>query len=328
MTCNLTRTYLNSVVLKNSKGDPMIRLLFLAIFSTHLSQMAFAVEKKETPKLKTSTEIIESSSPDDWRPLKPESTLYMTLSTGRVIIELAPQFAPNHVANIKTLSQEKYWDGLVILRAQENYVVQWGDPTEKPEDAKKLVKAKEKLDAEFDSPWDKKKPFVKLKDGDIYAPEVGFVDGFHAARDLKNKRGWLLHCYSYVGAGRDDDKNGGSGKELYVVIGHAPRLLDRNVTLVGRVIEGMELLTVLPRGKAKMGFYEKPEMHVPIKSIRMGNEIPESERADLEIMKTDTKTFQDIIQARRHRPESWFAYRPEKVEICNVPIPVRPRVKK
>tara|TARA_B110001454_G_scaffold219197_1_gene251429 strand:- start:19730 stop:20650 length:921 start_codon:yes stop_codon:yes gene_type:complete len=283
-----------------------------------------AAKPKEQPKLRSMAEVIEQSAKSDWRPLNPENTVYMELNSGRVIIELAPGFAPNHVENVKAFIKEKYWDGLAIVRTQDNYVVQWADPnSEKPELKKTIKNAKPKLPAEFDSPWDTKKPFVKLKDGDVYAPEVGFVDGFPVARDLKTKRGWLLHCYGAVGSGRDNPTDSGGGSELYAVIGHAPRHLDRNVTLLGRVVYGMDLFSSLPRGKGPLGFYEKNQPFVGIKSVRLASEVPERERTNLEIMKTDSKTFLDVIQSRRHRPEEWFAYRADKIEICNVPIPTR-----
>ena len=76
----------------------------------------------------TSAEVLAASSAADWRPLDPQNTLYMELSGGRVVIELTPQFAPHHVANVVALAHGKYFDGLAIVRAQDNYVVQWGDP--------------------------------------------------------------------------------------------------------------------------------------------------------------------------------------------------------
>ncbi len=127
-----------------------------------------------------------------------------------------------------------------------------------------------------------------------------------------------------VGVGRDVAPGSGSGAELYVVIGHSPRHLDRNVTLVGRVVRGMEVLSTLPRGTGVLGFYEDPGQHVPIESIRLGSELPEAERASLKLLRTDTETFEALIEARRTRTESWFATPTGRIEVCNVPLPVRP----
>jgi peptidylprolyl isomerase len=136
---------------------------------------------------------------------------------------------------------------------------------------------------------------------------------------------WLVHCYGMVGAGRDNAPDSGGGTELYAVIGHAPRQLDRNVTLFGRVVQGMELLSSLPRGPAPMGFYQKPEQMVPIKSIRVAADVTEAERSDLEIMRTDTATFRALIESRRNRREPWYQMPAGHIEIGNVPVPVRVR---
>src|ERR1700722_13828291 len=147
-------------------------------------------------------DVLAPSPPADWRPLDPENTLYMELDRGRVVIELAPQFAPNHVANVKALVREKYYDGLAIVRVQDNYVVQWADPdADKPELARKIEHAHKTLPAEFERAFDPKIPFTPLPDKDTYAPEVGFSGGFPVARDKRNGRMWLVHTYGMVGAG-------------------------------------------------------------------------------------------------------------------------------
>jgi peptidylprolyl isomerase len=271
----------------------------------------------------TMAEVLAAAKPADWRTLAPENTLYVELAAGRVIIELAPAFAPRHVANVKALAREHYYDGLDIIRVQDNYVVQWADPNgEKPGLARKIQQAQRTLAAEFTRPFDKDVPFTRLPDGDVYAPEVGFSGGFPVARDKRRGKMWLLHTYGMVGAGRDEDPDSGGGTELYAVIGHAPRQLDRNVTLLGRVVQGIELLSALPRGTGPLGF-EKPEQYVPIKSIRVAADVPESERTPLEILRTDTKTFQALVESRRNRPEAWFQVPAGRIEIGNVPIPVR-----
>lgn len=299
---------------------PMNKLL-LALFTV---AAAFAAAEEKKPLMVA--DLMAASQPSDWRALDPENTLYMELPAGRVIIELAPQFAPNHVNNVKALAREKYWDGLAVVRVQDNYVVQWADPNaEKPEAKRKIQNAKATLPPEFDSAFDPKLPFTALPDKDVYAPETGFVNGFAVARDKKAKKQWLIHCYGAVGAGRDNAADSGGGSELYAVIGHSPRQLDRNVTLLGRVIQGIELLSSLPRGKGKMGFYEKPAENITIKSVRVAADVPEKERTPLEILRTDTPLFKKLIEARRARREEWFHYQAGRLEVCNVPVPARER---
>ena len=272
----------------------------------------------------TLSEVLATSKPSDWRGLEPENTLYMAFTNGRVVVELAPTFAPRHVGNVKALAREHYYDGLAIVRVHDNYVAQWADPeAEKPRLARKVQYAQRNLPGEFERPLDPGLPFTRLPDGDLYAPEVGFSSGFPVARDRRSGKMWLVHEYGMVGAGRDNAPDSGGGTELYVVIGHAPRQLDRNVTLLGRVVQGMELLSALPRGPGPMGFYTNAAQRVLIKAIRVAADVPESERSVLEIMRTDTPAFQALIESRRNRCEEWFQVQAGRIEIGNVPIPVR-----
>ena len=271
-------------------------------------------------KPRTMADVIAASKSADWRTLDPQNTLYLELPTGRVVIELNPAFAPKHVANIKALVHEHYFDGTAIVRAQDNFVVQWSDP----EHTRSLGKAQKTLDAEF-SRTANELPFTQLPDPDTYAPEVGFVDGFPAAREPRTHLAWLVHCYAMVGVGRDNDVDSGSGAELYVVIGQAPRQLDRNVALVGRVVAGMEQLSTLKRGTAALGYYEKPEERTAIHALRLAADVPEAERSHLEIMRTDTHTFADLVESRRNRRDEWYKVPAGRIDVCSVPLVVRPR---
>ncbi|MEO7026290.1 MAG: peptidylprolyl isomerase [Caulobacteraceae bacterium] len=265
-------------------------------------------------------EILASSPPADWRPIAPENTLYLDLPGGRrVIIELAGGFAPNHVANIERLVRQGYFDGLAIVREQDNYVVQWADPDE----TRSVGAAKKTLKAEFSHPFDAATAFTQLPDVDTYAPETGFTDGFPVARDPASGQTWLTHCYGMVGAGRDNDADSGGGTELYAVIGNAPRQLDRNVTLVGRVLRGMEWLSSLPRGTGELGFYQTPAERTPIVSMKVAADLPAAQRVPLQALRTDSATFAALLRNRRFREDAWYKTPAGHIDVCNMPLPVR-----
>jgi len=287
-----------------------------------LTPPASGASKSPAPKSaapKTTADVIAQAPASDWRPLDPDRTLYMDLPAGRVIIELAPGFAPAHFANLKTLVREHYFDGLWIERAQDNYVVQWGDAdTKKPTGS-----AKTKVAAEFDAPIAASKPFTPLPDRDTYAPQTGFTDGFPVARDPASGKAWLAHCYAMVGVGRDNAPDSGPGTELYAVIGNAPRHLDRNVALIGRVVQGMELLSVAPRGGGAMGFYDKPEQRTTIRQIRFASDLPPAQRVKLEVLRTDSRSFTAWVHAKRFPASDWFVSKAGHVELCNVNPPSR-----
>jgi cyclophilin family peptidyl-prolyl cis-trans isomerase len=274
---------------------------------------AQATTAAELPPKPSVADIVKASKPGDWRPLDPDNTLYMESALGRVVIELAPTFAPNHVKNIKALVRAHYFDGLAIVRVQDNWVVQWGDPNEDNANARKVQGAQKTLRAEFTVPSRKDIPFTRLPDRDGYAPESGFSNGFPAGRDPKA---------GMVGVGRDNDADSGGGTSLYATIGPA-RHLDRNITVVGRVISGMPQLAALPRGPAPMGFYDKPDMNVPITSIKVAADLPPEERSRFDVMRTDSAAFQSVLDAQRNRGGPWTKVAMHHVDLCAVPVPVR-----
>jgi peptidylprolyl isomerase len=270
----------------------------------------------QTPSL---GEILSASPAADWRPLDPENTLYIQLPAGRVIIELSPDFSPRHVANVRALARAHYWDGVQVTRVQDDYVAQWGwsDSVAHPKG--------DAVDAIDQAEYERAAgslPFTPLPDPDSYAPFTGFTNGFPAARDSAGTT-WMLHCYGAVGVARGSAPDNGSGRDLYVVIGQSPRHLDRNVAMIGRVVSGIELLSALPRGTGALGFYATPAERTPITSIRTGSDLPAAERAPLEALRTGSGTFKKVIESRRFRREEWFVQPTGRINVCNVPLPVR-----
>lgn len=301
-----------------------LRIGFFAPLLCAVCATANAAGSAGQAKRLTMDQVLAASTASDWHRLDPENTLYLQLATGRVVIELAPRFAPRTVANIKKLVHEKYFDGLAILRVQDNYVVQWGDPNaDAPHKRRSLGHAAATIKAEFTLPWQQGLAFTPLPDRDGYAPQAGFSADFPAALDPKHQRAWLTHCYGTVGVGRDNDPDSGNGAELYVVIASAARWLDRNITVVGRVVQGMPLLSSLPRGKGTLGFYTKPSRDVPIRSVRLAADVPAAERSNLEVLRTDTPTFAKLIESRRNRRDTWYKVPAGYIDVCSVPLPVR-----
>ena len=270
----------------------------------------------------TMSSVLEAASESDWREPDPDYTLYMRIPGGTVVMELAPDFAPNVIENIRVLAKAKFFDGTAIIRSQENYVAQWGDPDADSDNARSRGDAASSIEAEFyrDAAG---LQFTSINSRDAYADQVGFVNGFPVGKDSDGGRAWLAHCYGMLGVGRGMEPDSGTGAELYVVTGHSPRHLDRNVVLAGRVIQGMELLTTLPRGTGSLGFYESEAEYVPIEMIRFASQVAKADRIRLSILRTDTDTFRDLVEARRYRAEDWFVDPTNNIGLCNVPIPVR-----
>lgn len=310
-----------------SPGDHSMachRLAALALLAGAFALPAHADAAKPTP---TPKQLLAKSAPEEWRRPDPQNLLYMELPQGRVVIELAPDFTPRHAANIRTLVRGHYFDGLAIVRVQDNFVAQWGDPNDDDDGDKSklrpLGKAEKTLPPEYTRAIDPTLPWTPLPDGDVYARQVGFSEGFPAARDPANGREWLLHCYGMVGVARDVGPETGNGSSLYAVIGQAPRGLDRNLAIAGRVLQGMPLLSGLPRGPEPMGFYPQARQRVTIERARLAADLPEAERARLEVLRTDSPTFAALVEAKRNRRDAFYALPAGKIDVCSVAIPVR-----
>jgi peptidylprolyl isomerase len=271
-------------------------------------------------KLLTPNDIVAQSPASAWKTIPAEDLMVMDLANGgRIVVQLAPEFAPVHVANIRALARGNYWQGSTIYRVQENYVAQWGqNESDKPWPAGVTPKPP----AEYTRTL-KGLKITPLGSPDAYAPNAGFADGWPVAYSAKE--GWadLAHCYSSVGVGRDLSPDTGTGGELYAVIGNAPRQLDRNIALVGRVVDGIDRLSTLPRGTEALGFYKDKAQNVPIASIKMASDMPTSERPSYEYLDTDTALFAAYLRVRANRHDDFYIRPAGGVDLCNVQVPVR-----
>lgn len=257
--------------------------------------------------------------PGDWRDIPADELLVMTLGEGRqVVIRLAPRYAPVHVANIRKLAAAGWWGAATVYRVHDNYVVQWGDPTEKKPLPDGVVA---QPPAEYD--WAGYDAVTRLTRTDPYSTASGHsADGWPLATN--GKVAWIPHCYAMVGVARDMAPSTGSGGDLYAVIGHAPRHLDRNIAIVGRVLEGIEHLSSLPRGtEGGLGLYKEASQHVPFVRGRLASDLPETERPRFQYRAADNPRFAAWIKTRENRQPPFFTLPSGGADICNVMPPVR-----
>jgi peptidylprolyl isomerase len=271
-------------------------------------------------KLLTPNDIVAGAPASAWKTIPADDLLVMDLANGgRVVIQLAPSFAPVHVANIKALARGKYWDGASIYRVQDNYVAQWGlNESGKPWPEGVTPKPP----AEYTRSL-KGLKITPLGSPDAYAPGAGFADGWPVAYSAR--AGWadLTHCYGSVGVGRDLSPDTGAGGELYAVIGSAPRQLDRVIALVGRVVDGIDRFSTLPRGTEALGFYRNKAQYVPIAGIRIASDMPASERPSYQVMDTTSATFARYLKVRANRHDDFYIRPAGGVDLCNVQVPIR-----
>jgi peptidylprolyl isomerase len=274
----------------------------------------------EPAKQLTPTDIVTAAPASAWRAIPPDDLMVMELKNGgRIVLQLAPEFAPVHVANLRALARGGWWDGSAVYRVQDNYVAQWGNnESDKPLPAGVVAKPP----AEYTRLL-KGLAITPLGSPDPYAPGAGFVHGWPVAYSAKG--GWanLAHCYAMVGVGRDLSPDTGTGGELYAIIGHATRQLDRNIALVGRVVEGIDLLSALPRGTEALGFYKERSEDVPIARVRLASAMAPGEQPKFEYLDTGSRSFTAYLRLRANRHDAFYDHPAGGVDLCNVAPPVR-----
>lgn len=260
----------------------------------------------------------QASTAPEWRKVEADNLLVMTLEDGDVIIELNNDFAPGHVAQIRDLTGKKAYDGHTFYRVIDGFVAQGGlDDDNIPDDD--IPRLKNENDRPISDA-----SFTPLGNEDLFASQVGHIDGFPAARDEELGLEWLLHCPGAMAMARDEAPDTGSA-DFYIVL-DAQRYLDRNLTIFGRVLSGMEYIQALKRGKREIesGVIQPPERGDTILSMRLASQMPEETRPEWEVMNTNTETFEAFKTAKRVRNEPFF-YRhpPEVLDICSFSVPAR-----
>lgn len=273
------------------------------------------LEGKRTP-----AEIIAAAADDDWRDVSPDRLAVLELERGgTVIVELSDRFAPRSASQFARLARAGFYDGLSFYRVIDGFVAQAGDAFgEKPlPDG-----ATNPLPAEFERAArpDELAPDIALSDD--YADATAFADGVAYGIDREAGAVWPLHCPGVIAFARDDAPDTATS-EVYVTL-TAQRYLDRNLSVFGRVLEGMDYLQALTR-QAPPASAADP-LGDAILRVWMGDAPPSGVAAPaMQVLRTEGPLFGAYIDSRKNRPEGFFVHRPDHVNACAAQVPARRR---
>jgi cyclophilin family peptidyl-prolyl cis-trans isomerase len=276
---------------------------------------------------------IDAPAPDaPWREVGAENLVVLKTMTGDVVIELAPEAAPRHVAQFRKAVRANLYNGEYFYRVIDGHVAQAGLEFEHRLEqwAELPLEAERVVDADG---------FAPLGNEDLFAGLVGHRAGFAAGRD--DDREWLLHCPGALGMARNSPPNTGS-TEFFIPIGQR-RYLDRNYTVFGRVISGMDHINRLERAEpagedeidaftdpntAKQAFAARAQALSPneILSIGLVADMPEALRPRWEVMATPSTEWEDLKTSKRDYGiyDAFVVTPPKRVDICTLPVPARP----
>ena len=260
-------------------------------------------------------EPVAGTAESGWRTIAPENLMMIETGKGPIVIELNPDFAPRHAERMRELAASGEYEGEHFYRVIEGFVAQGG-----LFDDMQILRWGP-LENENDRPYGGE-GFVPLGNDDLFAAEVGHIGGFPVGRDEALDQEWLLHCPGAVALARNNDPDSG-GTEIYIVL-DAQRYLDRNLTVFGRVIDGMEHVQAFKRGDRAIsnGVIQAPEQGEEILGLTIAADLPEDQRPVWRTMTSEGEPFAEHKRALRVR-DSEFFYRkpPEVLDICSFNTP-------
>ncbi len=279
--------------------------------------LSSACQAQDAMEVELTEAEVESALTPDWRDVSPENLILIETQYGDIIVELNPDFAPNHANQFRQLVRDDVYNGIRFYRVIDGFVAQGGLREDE------LIEPFPTLINENDRPLSEA-TFVPLGNADLFAPMVGHIDGFAVGRSETLESEWLLHCPGALAMARDTDPDSGS-TEFYIVL-DAQRYLDRNLTVFGRVIDGFEFVQKLKRGEraTENGVIQAPDQGDEIMSMTVAADMDAAIRPNYQVQRMPSQAFEDAKTAKRVREEDFF-YRkpPEVLDICGFEVPVQ-----
>lgn len=269
-----------------------------ALFAVGLSLGFDAAEAQDRP------------DPRNWRQVEAENTLYIDTAHGRIVIEMYPEIAPNHVERIKTLTRAGYYDGLTFHRVVADFMAQTGDPLGTGEGASSLPD----LEEEFMFRRGPDMPFVEAAEQN--RARLGFYkalpiesqpDAQMAVTSDGRVSANAIHCQGVVSMARAQELN--SANSQFFIMRAPNTALDKRYTIFGRVVWGQDAVMALAVGNP-------PPNPDRMLAVRIAADLPESERAPIYVLRTDGPDFRELIEDTRRRRRADFS-------VCDVEIPAR-----
>jgi peptidylprolyl isomerase len=262
----------------------------------------------------------ENSNDSAWRKLELKNTVLLTLPHGKVVIELAPQFSPKHVAQFSNLIQKGFYDGTKFYRVIDGFVAQAG-----PKDGSDKDKSVPLLAIESQWKTGKDWSFTPVQEQDLFVQQTGFKDSFAIAYQAGQKndlgKAWLTHCPGTLAMARGNEADSASS-HFYFVIGQAPRYLDDIMTIFGRVVYGMQHIQAIQRTEVVQGdFAVDHRDFTNIISMQLMSEVPKAEQIIIEVENTESTAFVERLVTRRDRTADFFYKKPPPVlDVCQIPL--------
>jgi peptidylprolyl isomerase len=254
--------------------------------------------------------LLDTDITNKWYKVPTKHTVTLETHYGDVVIALNPALAPHHVKRFRKLIKTDFYQQQYFYRVVDGFVAQGGS-----NESHAPSSETSNLQAEFVTPLSSSA--IVIEENDMFAPATGFLNGFPIGIDSNRNEMWALHCPGTVAFARNSEKDTAS-TEFYIVIGQAPRHLDRNMSVIGRVLEGMDVLQQLPRGPIEnSGVIEVPSDKSQIKNSALGNKDTSGKQYYIQL--PSHPEYQKRMKTGQTLDNSFFhdkIYSPRPIDVC------------
>ena len=268
------------------------------LFAAALSAAAPAVAQTPKPNLPpVAGSPVAPGEPAaaDWRTPNPDDVLVIDTNKGRIIVEMLPEVAPNHVTRIKELTRSGLYNGRSFFRVIDQFMAQTGDP----EDRGTGGSDKPDLTQEF---------VFRRGAGDMTlvvdqtVTQLGFVKSLPVASQGEmlmamtadgKVSAWPLFCPGVAAMARGEGVD--SANSQFFLMRQAYPSLEKRYTGWGRVISGLDVVRAIKVGEPVAAPQDKMD------KVRVLSDIPAAERPKVRVIDPKSAWFRSEIESARAR---------------------------
>jgi len=238
-----------------------------------------------------------ADDPANWRKVDPENLLMLTIKRQEVLIELRPDFAPVHVAQVKKITRDTNYDNLPFHRVIDDFMAQGGETYAVYQVYPRYPLMKGEFTFGRDPGKQKVQWFGKTPAGDRLGWFEGFAvqgqpDEIAAISEPPVAKTWALHCSGIASMARTDDPD--SGDTQFFLMRHprvGPEGLDAKYTVWGRALTGLDVIRSIKAGPDETDGRMPPAQADKLNKAVVVADLPESKRPTVYVRRTDGPEF-------------------------------------
>lgn len=252
-----------------------------------------------------------SAQTADWRPLDLDNTLVIDTTKGRIVVEMSPAAAPNHIERLKTLARAGFYDGIIFHRVIGDFMAQTGDPQGTGQGGSDLPN----LTGEFSFRRDLSAPFGEATtERGVSTGYIGSLPVVTGSDDVlyltaaQSVETWGAFCPGVAGMARQGPPD--TANSQFFLMRGSERNLDHQYTAFGYVVQGLDVVYKLNPG-------QPPRTPDKMLTVRVAADLPPDQQPRLQVMDPRSAAFRAHVAKRKKEEGTGF-------DICSLALPVQP----